>query len=80
MSSHSKDNFGNWCKFTFGSFLFCAGATSLFHFFAYGYADFGPSNRFPFELTGESAALVYVVYFVSGILLGISGIKGLLSK
>jgi hypothetical protein len=80
MSSPEKDNFGNWCKFAFGCFLLWVGASRLFQFVAYGHTSFGPSSRFPLELTGESAALVHILYVSLGVVIGISGIKGLLSK
>ena len=80
MSIPSRDNFGNWCKFVFGSFFFCAGASELFQFAAHDQVSFGPSRSFPIHLTGESAALVYVLYVAIGALTCVSGIKGLLSK
>ena len=80
MRSPSKDNTGNWCKFILGSFFCCVGASELFQFVTAGRASFGPSHNIPIHLTGESAALVYVLYVALGALTCVSGIKGLLSR
>ena len=75
-----KDNFSNWCKFLFGGFLLGSGADSLYQFIVFGQSSYGPSSRFPLGLTGESAALVYVIYVVGGALICFSGAKGLVAK
>ena len=80
MSSPSRDNTGNWCKFILGSFFLCVGASELFKFVAYGQASFGPLRSVPIHLTGESAAFVYVFYVALGALTCVSGVRGLLSK
>ena len=75
-----RDTFPSWFKFVFGAFLLCTGALSLYTFVTTGIVSFGPSGRFPIELGGESAALVYVVYLAVGALLVVSGAKGLVRK
>ena len=80
MGSPPKDNFGNWCKFILGGFFFCVGAVELFQFVAYGEASLGPYSKMPIHLTGENAALAYVLYLTLGALTCVSGMKGLLSR
>ena len=80
MSSLPKDNFGNWAKFLFGALLFCMSLPNLYVYAITGQAFFRHFKSFPFDLDGSNAAAMYGLYFVVGVLLLVSGAKGLLSK